>query len=1053
MKKNMEKFLCCAVIMALIFVPRMFSGDVYAEEDVREEGDSFHLEKENQDISLMSLSGTYRMPSYRTTRGNVGIIPEFSSDSMNDPCWFSRLTDGNGTVTIAYCIEYLTFSSDGDGYDINHGTEFENNDLLSDALYYGFHDDMTPQSIPTDSQRSRYLATQGLIWSIMRGIYDTAAGDRAVKQLCDKAYCPEEAWQYYLDIKSEMNSRRRVPNFASRDRSASPVYPLEWDSKEQCFKGVFADDNGTLDAFEFTGDNVRISKEGGRLTVRSDSPLDGQTTIQGTKNAQGAPLGACLIWTNDNLSYQKVASAHGIPEVQAFFRVKTEGIPGKVIVQKKDRNTGKILTGGEFALYEWDGENYQFAGILTDKGDGRYIRDSLLATSANGGRYKVEEVRAPKGYYNQGWSKEFVVSRDKREVLFNVENQPICGTIRLIKVDHETEAPQGDASLQGAIYEVYRKNTDEVVGTMVTDDEGFAMLEGLPLGTYLVKESQASEGYLLDERTYEVCLDSEDDKKPVVEATVLVTEQVMKQPVALIKLSDEKVTPAKTLEGVGFKFYLKSQLKGNEKGEYDFESARPVVVTDDGEREIFTDENGQAVTCKIPYGTYIVTESTVPKGFEKAAEFTVEVKENSDTPQAWLNVINTSQKQRVRITKKDDDTGASVLKAGATFQVYDVERESYVCQEVTYPRREKIKEFTTDETGSLMLPEPLPFGKYRLEEVKAPDGYINDGQTVDFEVTEGGGYTRDTENPDVLEVAISNQSVEGKIVLKKTGEILVGYDKEMIYEVRGLPGVKFQIYSGERIRTPDNQGVIIYEEGDLVSETVTGEDGVAVVENLPLGEYVVKEAQCLPGFLPDQEEHRLRIEYDGQETGVVTSEYEIRNVRGKLSLHIRKTDGETGKGLEGVSLSLFTSEPIYNSLGEIIIDADEKLMTTKSGKDGIADFDMDLPFGKYYVKEEQALDGYILTDEIIELDGSARERTDPYMSLMKVMENKKEPRPTRPESGAEETTPKPSGTVGTGDEIPVPQLALIMTLCGLVFSVIIIYSVYTRKKTDIEDNP
>lgn len=94
----------------------------------------------------------------------------------------------------------------------------------------------------------------------------------------------------------------------------------------------------------------------------------------------------------------------------------------------------------------------------------------------------------------------------------------------------------------------------------------------------------------------------------------------------------------------------------------------PVVVTDDGEREIFTDENGQAVTCKIPYGTYIVTESTVPKGFEKAAEFTVEVKENSDTPQAWLNVINTSQKQRVRITKKDDDTGASVLKAGPHFR-------------------------------------------------------------------------------------------------------------------------------------------------------------------------------------------------------------------------------------------------------------------------------------------------------------------------------------------------------------------------------------------------
>ena len=77
-------------------------------------------------------------------------------------------------------------------------------------------------------------------------------------------------------------------------------------------------------------------------------------------------------------------------------------------------------------------------------------------------------------------------------------------------------------------------------------------MEALPLGVYLVKEIQAGEGYLVDEKVYEVCFDSEDDKRPVVEATVYVTEQVIKQPVALLKLSDEKVTPAELLKGLDF---------------------------------------------------------------------------------------------------------------------------------------------------------------------------------------------------------------------------------------------------------------------------------------------------------------------------------------------------------------------------------------------------------------------------------------------------------------------------------------------------------------------
>ena len=1040
LKMNMNKLLCYVITIALFSIPWILGDAVHAAEDVRVEGDSYHIETGGSEIALMSASGTYRMPSYRTTYGNVGIIPEFSAKSMDDPCWFSRLMNADGTVTVAYCIEYLTFSSDGDGYDVNTGAAVEHKALLSDALYFGFRDAMSPDSIPTDLQRAQYCATQGLVWTIMRGIYDTPSGDRAVKQLCDGAYRPEEAWQYYLDVKEKINSKNKIPVFASGQPESSPVHSLSWDQGEGCFKGIIKDTSETLRALEFTSDGVQISKDGDSLVLRVENFTVEKIQIKGTKNLGNVPSGSCLIWTNDNLSYQKVASVQGISPVSAYFRVETKGIPGKVVLQKKDKDTGKILTGGEFALYEWDGKQYKPAGYLTDKGDGRYVRDSLLATQANEGKFKVVETKAPKGYFNQGWSQTFTIDQKNREINYVVENKPIYGTIRLIKEDGEAKTAQGDATLEGAVYEVYPKGSEINAGTMVTDNEGRASLEALPLGVYLVKEIQAGEGYLVDEKVYEVCLDSEDDKRPVVEATVYVTEQVIKQPVALLKLSDEKVTPARTLEGVGFRFYLKSTLKERPEGGYDLENAQPVAVTDSGAMEIFTDKDGKAVTCQLPYGVYLVSESTVPEGFLKAADFTVEVRENSDLPQTWLNVVNTSRKQRVKIIKKDANTGETVLKAGAAFKIYDRVRAVYVCQESDCPGEESqsVDVFMTDGTGTLILPEPLPFGKYCLEEVNAPDGYINDGQSVEFEINKAGSYTRDVENPDVLEVEISNQPVKGQIVLKKSGEVLIGFDGEMIYEVLGLPGVKFQIYAGEKICTPDNHENVLFDEGQLVGELETGEEGIAVLDNLPLGEYVIKEILGLPGFIRDTEEHRIRLEYAGQETGVVTAEFEMRNVRGKLNLGVRKVDGDSGKGLEGIRLSLFTKDPLYNSLGEKILDADERVMTVKSSKDGMAEFNMDLPFGTYYVREDQALEGYMLTKETVELDGSVKERTDPYFSLIGVMENKKIP----------ESQPK---AVRTGDDLPVLKMLILMAFCGICILFIIVYSI--RMERRIKEQP
>lgn len=178
---------------------------------------------------------------------------------------------------------------------------------------------------------------------------------------------------------------------------------------------------------------------------------------------------------------------------------------------------------------------------------------------------------------------------------------------------------------------IYKAGTQ--VAVLTTDAEGKAFAEGLYLGKYYVKEIKPSNGYLLDEKEYDLSCDFEGDLVATVEREATSLEQVIKQPFQLIKAANNGKTDADLLSGAGFTAYLVSDLKTKEDGSYDFDSAVPAVIGEMVQQEIFTDNKGHAVSIAIPFGTYIVRETTTPHNYTPVDDFTVRITEHKpDTP-------------------------------------------------------------------------------------------------------------------------------------------------------------------------------------------------------------------------------------------------------------------------------------------------------------------------------------------------------------------------------------------------------------------------------------
>lgn len=227
----------------------------------------------------------------------------------------------------------------------------------------------------------------------------------------------------------------------------------------------------------------------------------------------------------------------------------------------------------------------------------------------------------------------------------------------------------------------------------------------------------------------------------------------------------------------------------------------------------------------------------------------------------------------------------------------------------------------------------------------------------------------------IITVVYENHPAKGKLIIHKSGETLKSFKKDFIYEETSLSGAEFAVYAAEDIYTPDHQvdeagnRTVIYPKDTLIQKVTTDEKGEAILNDLPLGTYRVVETKAPTGFVINSDSQELTFLYKDQNTPVVEETVEFSNKRQKVELKVVKEDAETGKKLEGAEFGIYNNNDIYFG-DKVIVKADTLLQKVKSDKNGLAQITLDLPLGKYYVKELQAPDGYVSSDEILEFDAS-----------------------------------------------------------------------------------
>ena len=541
-------------------------------------------------------------------------------------------------------------------------------------------------------------------------------------------------------------------------------------------------------------------------------------------------------------------------------------------------------------------------------------------------------------------------------------------TVEVTKQDSETTSAQGDGTLAGAVYGIYRDG--ELADTYTTDENGYFKTKEYVCGNYTIQEISPSEGYLLDKTVYSVGAEAENyfiEHNPL---SMAVTEDVIKGNIAVIKHSDDGSTQIETPEvGAEFEVYLKSS------GSY----ANAVET----ERDYLTcDENGFAQTKDMPYGVYTVHQTVGWEGTEFIADFDVNISENGQTYRYLIN--NAEFKSYVKVVKVDSETGKIIPYEGAGFEIYNADGEK-IAMTYSYPTPTAIDVFYTNSEGYLITPEVLPYGEYSLVEVQAPYGYALDKTPVAFSVSSENAEKENSLT--IVKVEKQNTAQKGKISVHKTGDIFTSVtmassaytdeNGEMIvnpttytpvFAGGDLSGAVFQITAKEDIVTLD--GTTRAYAGDVVSEITTDENGYAETEPLYLGKYEVREIKAPDGYVLNNEPKDVELTYAGQEFEVrdtvnTAFENEYQSVRISLS-KVMENDELFGIGNNNEYLSvrfgLFAAEDIQAADGTVIpvdgliseISLDENMTAVIAEK---------IPFGKYYVQEIATDEHYVLNGE------------------------------------------------------------------------------------------
>ena len=681
---------------------------------------------------------------------------------------------------------------------------------------------------------------------------------------------------------------------------------------------------------------IQTDKDG---IIHVDFAEYGKYTVQEIEAPEGYVLND-KIWEIDVTEHKQVY------EIRATNRVAQ----GKVIIDKVD-DIGQPVPNATFEIKRQDGE-YTKQGTTDDNGH-------LEFNKVPWGRYQLKEISAPDGYVLDPSARDFVLDKDQQEFKYQYVNRRIKGQLIITKIDKDTKQP-----LKGATFEIKKGNT--LIQTVTTDDTGVAKLDQLPYGEYTVIEKEAPPGYLLnttpqkinivqDAEIYHVTFENKAGKgnieitktedgsgRKLAGAEFAIWDKSMAQvdtvvtgesgvgvssslPVGTYYIQETRAPEGYVIdpkmhtvvigeEGRVIKYSMPNKqilgkvkikkvdavtgttLEGVEFKIYD--KANPDVVID----TLITDEFGMATSKELPFGDYIIKESKTPNGYFPLVK-DYEFKIDRHDKVVEFTIENKPILVDVIVNKTGETTGKAL--PGAVFQL---KKNGEIMNFKV--GTQVISSLTTDSQGKIKFPQKLGVGKYELIEIKAPSGYLS-AKPVKFEITADSVK----ENPNGIVINVKDKEIKGDVKLVKVDEDTG----------KPMPNITFELFD---------------KNDNSLGKYTTDENGVIEVKDLEYGEYYFKEVSKPHGYVEDTEKIYFMIQKDGQ---TITLNKTNKLIDGDVEL--TKVDIDTGETLSGVTFKLVNA-----NTNEVV----GTYTTDSTGKFRVND----LPFGKYYIKEIQGLEGY-----------------------------------------------------------------------------------------------
>lgn len=756
-------------------------------------------------------------------------------------------------------------------------------------------------------------------------------------------------------------------------------------------------DNDKIDGmwFRLSG----ISKAGEQVV------LEGQTDKNGIINFTDVPVG-------DNYTLEEFDSpGYFVPlKMQTGIVITAESgsktpihnedkygdFTVKKVVEQSRYPSHNDLSGFIFRLYGTSDSGETVDVTATTDAEGYAEFKHILISEVN--TYTLEEITKPDRYikaYDQqvhvmwdGLSKDGMTIVDterynrRQSVTYDIEvkNYLKYFYLTIQKYDEDTGLPEpfGDAEFEHAQYGVYKYIDGELVllDTYEADARGSITTKKYECDDgYIVKEIKPPTGYKLSEAEYPIdakpTADADYNKvdelyvKPMVQDVI---EPIVKDKLTIHKIAEDGTSHGALETGAKFQVYIASA------GSY--ENA-PEMARD----SITIGEDGNGTTKMMPYGIYTVHQISAWDGYLFVADFNVNL--NGNAYQDAVVLVNPIFKTRVKVEKRDAESGRLIPVAGAGFKIYKMKdgvKGDVVKMHTTYPSVQEIEIFYTDASGTFMTPEELPYGDYILEEAEPPDGYLLNLEPQVFKISQDEVEDSSQEISYVL-VEMRDTPQKGSIEITKYGDVFsdVTVDSRNIYTPSWsesvLAGAEYVLKAAEDIVTPD--GVVHYHKGDtVIAKLTTGSDGKAEANGLYLGKYQIIESKAPPGMIKDTTPIDIELTYD-KEKVTVSARPSQRDERQTLGLGAIKemeqnnlfNIGSYGE-IEKVVFGLYANEELTASNGKSI-PKDGLIQTAHCDADGNVLFDSkQLPFGKYYIRELETDEHYLLNTEKFEFDFS-----------------------------------------------------------------------------------